>query len=106
MNRIVALGQLMDYYGSLLTERKYQLVSQYVYEDLSLREISEREGISRQAVHDAVATAEAELREMEDRIGMIRKTEEIRGIPQDLRGKTEDPGILQQLDRIRMILEE
>ena len=96
----------MDFYGSLLTERKYELVSQYVYEDLSLREISERENISRQAVHDAVATAETELQAMEDRIGMIRKSEAIREILEGLRGKTEDPGILTELDRIQSILEE
>lgn len=106
MDRIVALGQLMDYYGSVLTERKYHLVSQYVYEDLSLREISEREKISRQAVHDAVATAEAELQEMENRVGMIRKSRMILDILQELRGETEDPGMLDKLERIQRILEE
>ena len=106
MDRIVALGQLMDYYGSVLTERKYHLVSQYVYEDLSLSEISERENISRQAVHDAVSTAEAELQEMENRIGMIRKANEIREILRNLREKTDDPQILEQLDGIQRILED
>ena len=106
MDRIVELGQLMDYYGPVLTERKYQLVSQYVYEDLSLREISERENISRQAVHDAVLTAESELREMEDRIGMIRRARKIQDIVRDLMKRVEDPEVLEQLDRIQRILEE
>ena len=106
MDRIVALGQLMDYYGSILTERQYQLVSQYVYEDLSLREISEREHISRQAVHDAVSTAEAELQEMENRIGMIRRAARIREIVQDMQTRVTDPELLERLEQIQRILEE
>ena len=75
MNRLVELGQLVDWYGAFLTQRQRSLVRQYAFEDCSLGEIAEREGISRQAVRDAVATAEAELRGMEQKLGLIEKSE-------------------------------
>lgn len=73
MDRLVELGQLTDWYGDFLTERQRSLVRQYAFEDCSLSEIAEREGISRQAVRDAIATAENELRTMEQKLGLIQK---------------------------------
>ncbi len=73
MDRLIELGQLMDWYGEFLTERQRSLVRQYAFEDCSLSEIAEREGISRQAVRDAIATAENELKNMEQKLGLIQK---------------------------------
>lgn len=73
MDRLIELGQLTDWYGEFLTERQRSLVRQYAFEDLSLREIAERENISRQAVRDAIATAENELKRMEQKLGLIQK---------------------------------
>ena len=77
MNRLVELGQLMDWYGAFLTERQRSLVRQYAYEDCSLGEIAEREGISRQAVRDAVLTAQSELRGMEQKLNLIETNEKL-----------------------------
>ena len=71
MDRLVELGQLLDWYGAFLTERQRLLVRLYAYEDLSLGEIADREGITRQAVRDAISTSEAELRDMEAKLGLI-----------------------------------
>lgn len=84
MNRLVELGQLVDWYGAFLTQRQRSLVRQYAFEDCSLGEIAEREGISRQAVRDAVATAEAELRGMEQKLGLIEKSKRSRAILTEL----------------------
>lgn len=84
MNRLVELGQLVDWYGAFLTQRQRSLVRQYAFEDCSLGEIAEREGISRQAVRDAVTTAEAELRGMEQKLGLIEKNERSRAIITEL----------------------
>lgn len=84
MNRLVELGQLVDWYGAFLTQRQRSLVRQYAFEDCSLGEIAEREGISRQAVRDAVATAEAELRGMEQKLGLIERSERSRAILTEL----------------------
>ena len=73
MNRIVELGQLLDYYGAFLTERQSTLLRQYAFEDCSLSEIAEREGISRQAVRDAIGNGERQLRQYEDALGLCKK---------------------------------
>jgi predicted DNA-binding protein YlxM (UPF0122 family) len=78
MNRLVELGQLTDWYGAFLTERQRSLVRQYAFEDCSLGEIAEREGISRQAVRDAIMTAESELRDMEAKLNLIDTNEKLR----------------------------
>ena len=77
MNRLVELGQLTDWYGAFLTERQRSLVRQYAYEDCSLGEIAEREGISRQAVRDAILTAESELKDMEAKLSLIDTNEKL-----------------------------
>ena len=71
MERLVELARLLDFYGTLLTERQRALMAQYAYEDCSLGEISEREGISRQAVRDAIVHGESQLRAYEDKLRLI-----------------------------------
>ena len=100
MNRLVELGQLMDWYGAFLTERQRSLVRQYAFEDCSLGEIAEREGISRQAVRDAILTAEAELRDMETKLNLIETNEKLRGLLNSLEGtqlNEEQTSLLRQL---------
>ena len=77
MDRLIELGQLLDWYGAFLTERQRSLVRQYAYEDCSLGEIAEREGISRQAVRDAILTAESELKDMEAKLSLIDTNEKL-----------------------------
>ena len=57
MEKHVRLGLLLDIYGELLTERQRSILFQSVNEDCSLAEIAEREGVSRQAVRDAIIKA-------------------------------------------------
>lgn len=74
MDRIVELGSLMDYYGALLTERQRKLLFQAVYEDFSLSEIAEREGMSRQGVRDALLHGEQQLRAYESVLHLVDKS--------------------------------
>ncbi len=73
MERIVELGNLLDCYGALLTERQRTLLFQQVCEDCSLSEIAEREGISRQAVRDAIVSGERQLRQYEEALGLCQR---------------------------------
>lgn len=68
---------LLDVYGALLTERQYELLDLYYNEDLSLSEIAENTGLTRQGVRDAVKKAEAELLGFEEKLGFAEKKEEI-----------------------------
>lgn len=56
---------LYDYYGDLLTERQKECFEMRYYQDLSLGEIGQELGISRQGVHDNLSRAEALLQNME-----------------------------------------
>ena len=52
------LGYLLDFYGELLSERKRAVMDMYYNEDLSLAEIAENTGITRQGVRDSIKRAE------------------------------------------------
>ena len=62
------MSLLFDFYGETLTEKQRELFDLYYNEDLSLSEIAEHAGITRQGVRDAVKRAEHALQEMEDRL--------------------------------------
>jgi len=78
MERNVELSLLLSWYGAFLTERQRTLLELHVDEDLSLSEIAERESISRQGVHDALRRAEEQLLEMEEKLGLERRTNALR----------------------------
>lgn len=64
---------LLDYYGDMLTERQRVIFDMRHNQDLSLGEIGEALGVSRQAVCDNLARSEALLRKMEENIGCVRR---------------------------------
>ncbi len=66
----LAVSDLLDCYGGLLTEKQNRLVTCYYNDDLSLSEISENEGITRQAVRDGIKRAEAQLFDYEAQLGL------------------------------------
>lgn len=72
-NQTYRMTMLFDFYGELLTERQKEFFDLYYNEDLSLSEIAENEGISRQGVHDAIARAEALLLEFEQKTGCMAR---------------------------------
>jgi len=69
---------LLDFYGDMLTRKQGEFLGYYYNDDLSLSEIAENEGITRQGVRDAIKRAEGQLFEMENRLGMARRLEEMR----------------------------
>ena len=67
------MALLYDFYGDTLTDRQKEFYDLYYNEDLSLSEIAENYGISRQGVRDVIVRAEAALTELEDKTGIIRR---------------------------------
>ena len=78
-NQTYRMTMLFDFYGELLTDRQKEFFDLYYNEDLSLSEIAENEGISRQGVRDVIVRAEAAMQEIEDKTGLIRRFEQFRG---------------------------
>ena len=72
-NQTYRMTMLFDFYGELLTERQREFFDLYYNEDLSLSEIAENSGISRQGVRDVIVRAEAAMQEVEDKTGLIRR---------------------------------
>ena len=69
----VAMLLLFDYYGDMLTERQRMCLDLRYNQDLSLAEIAEELGVSRQGVHDNIIRAEAHLQKMEEKTGCVRR---------------------------------
>lgn len=70
-------GVLFDYYGALLTDKQRECYDLYYNEDLSLSEIADIKGISRQAAWDNIRHAEEKLVEIENKTGLIKKVQEL-----------------------------
>ncbi len=66
------IALLFDFYGEMLTEKQKDVIDLYYNEDLSLAEIAEHEGISRQGVRDNIKRGEAYLLELEDKLRFAR----------------------------------
>ena len=69
----LSVTMLMDFYGQLLTEKQLAALDMYYNEDLSLAEIAEIAGISRQGVRDSVVRREVALRAMEEKTGLVAR---------------------------------
>ena len=64
---------LYDYYGDLLTSRQRECFELRYYQDLSLGEIGQELGISRQGVYDNLSRTEGQLKKMEEKTGCVRR---------------------------------
>ena len=73
MEEIVELSLLFDFYGEMLGDHKKQIFEDYVLNDLSLAEIADEEGISRQGVHDIVKRCTKQLKEYEAALHLEEK---------------------------------
>ena len=78
-NQTYRMTMLYDFYGELLTDRQKEFFDLYYNEDLSLSEIAENSGISRQGVRDVIVRAEGIMQEIEDKTGLIRRFMQMKG---------------------------
>lgn len=78
MEKIVEQGLLYDFYGELLTKHQQEIYESVVYENLSLGEIAEAQGISRQAVHDIVKRCDKTLLGYEEKLKLVARFESIK----------------------------
>ena len=67
------IGYLLDFYGDILPERRRDILDLYYNDDLSLSEIAEQMGITRQAVRDSIKKTETELFFYEEKLGLRRR---------------------------------
>ncbi len=73
MDEAVFRTMLFDFYGELLTEKQREYFDLHYNEDLSLAEIAESEGITRQGVWDIIRRGEDTLRRYESKTGLVAR---------------------------------
>lgn len=75
MDERYKLNLLLDFYGALLTDHAREFLRLRIEEDMSLQEIADSCGVSRQAVHDSVTRSEKQLNKYEEKLGLIKRFE-------------------------------
>ena len=93
---------LMDFYGDMLTEKQREVVECYYNEDLSLAEIAEEKGITRQGVRDAIRRGSDELLLLEQRLALREKFAVIRSEAEKILRMTDDSSVAECAKRILM----
>lgn len=73
MNEIVRLSMLLEIYKDLITEKQKNVLNLYYNQDLSLAEIADEYGISRQAARDNIKNGEKNLLDYESKLGLLDK---------------------------------
>lgn len=101
MNEILEQTLLFDFYGELLTEHQKDIYTQFMLEDLSLSEIAQDAGISRQGVHDLVKRCQKILEGYEDKLHLVErflsikeKVHEMNKILDSSLENREEPGVM------------
>ena len=116
-NQAYRMALLYDFYGDMLTDRQKEFYDLYYNEDLSLAEIAENYGITRQGVRDVIVRAEAILTELEDKTGIIKRFHKmqqqfleietaVKAISQRNDQRWQDDEVEIQCGRIRGILDQ
>ena len=100
------IAQLRSYYGALLTEKQNEMLKMHYDEDLSLAEIAEIFGVSRQAVADSLAKGERALHEYDAKLGLLQKDNDIIEALATLETDGQSEEVLGVVAQIKRILED
>ena len=78
MAKDLRFSLLLEYYRDLLSDKQAEMLESYYDLDLSLSEISENVGMSRQGVRDAIKRAEQQMLDYEEKLGLVKKADNLR----------------------------
>ncbi len=84
MEEKITISILLELYGNLLTQKQYEFMDYYYNEDLSLSEIADNEGITRQAVNKVLIQTKKKLEEYEAKLKFMQKEEKIKELIEKL----------------------
>ena len=73
MDKILESSLLFDFYGDLLNEHQRDIYENFLLNDLSLAEIADEQGITRQGVHETVRRCEKKLKDYENKLKLVEK---------------------------------
>jgi len=92
IDQTVHMGLLFDFYSQLLTDKQRLFFSLYHQEDLSLGEIAEQFGVTRQAVYDILRRSQKTLLNFEEKLGLIRRYTKQRELLETMQCRLADLG--------------
>ena len=99
----ITANALLDYYGSLLTDRQQTICRYYFEEDLSYQEIAENEGISRTAVYDTISHSLQQLERYEAELHLYANARKRNALYDALDNTTTDPAVKNIVKQLRKI---
>ena len=102
IEKYINQGTLYDFYGRLLTVHQQRIYEDVVFNDLSLSEIAENEGISRQGVSDLIKRCNKALVSYEEKLGLIKKFDETKSYVKKIQRIV---GIYQNIKDEKLIIE-
>ncbi|MCD7771042.1 MAG: DNA-binding protein [Oscillospiraceae bacterium] len=115
MAKDLKYSTLLDIYGGMLTDKQREMIELYYNDDLSLSEIADNCGISRQGVRDAIKRGEESLDELEEKVGVTRIMKEYSEkldfvaascdeIIHDCKTYTTTKSVIEKLERIKSVI--
>jgi len=106
INKYINQGILYDFYGKLLTVHQQKIYEDSVFNDLSLSEIAENEGISRQGVSDLIKRCDRALISYEEKLGLIKKFEQTKSYIKEIQNfikiyrETGDDELISRIEKL------
>lgn len=106
MEEILRQALLYDFYGELLTQHQRRVYEDVVFNDLSLSEIAQEQGVTRQGVHDLVRRCDRILEGYEERLHLVEKFQRTRSLAEQMKEllrdyrETEDLALLDKAEDV------
>ena len=97
-------GYLYDLYCELLNENQKEIYEEYFTEDLSMSEIAEERGITRQSVSDLIKRCTSSLEKYESRLGLLKRFLDIRNLAEKIEETASDKSIYESDASRKMII--
>ncbi|MCI6899863.1 MAG: hypothetical protein UE699_02465 [Bacilli bacterium] len=87
MEEVIYLNELYDFYGSLLTDKQRDYFENYYFNNLSLGEMAENYGVSRNAIHKQLKIVEERLKYYEENLELLEKSKKAEELVQKINDK-------------------
>ncbi|MEZ7764368.1 sigma factor-like helix-turn-helix DNA-binding protein [Gemella sp. 27098_8_92] len=100
IEQIIKVSQLYDFYSELLSQKQKQYLNDYFFNDLSLTEISENYEISKQAVSNNIKRTIIELEQFEEKLNLIKLSNERLFLLNEIRKLTDNEEILEYINQL------
>ena len=87
MEEVIYLNELYDFYGSLLTDKQRDYFENYYFNNLSLGEMAENYGVSRNDIHKQLKIVEERLKYYEENLELLEKSKKAEELVQKINDK-------------------